>query len=158
MTHCHIAARPPPARQSQTGENGRPAPDLRFAVVRDATGRSLTSCREEHTEELHLIVASRDLTRYRHPHPARTADGTWSTPVTLPKAGACRVFADFTPTGGEGLTTSGAAATTSSPVSAPAYGHPVALRSKNLGICTCTRPASPATASAQPGKHSGHNH
>lgn len=80
VTHCHIAARPPPVRQSQTGENVRPAPGLRFAVVRDATGRSLNACREEHSEEPRLIVASKDLTCYRHPRPARTADGTWSTP------------------------------------------------------------------------------
>ncbi|MFH9404145.1 hypothetical protein ACH4JS_30935 [Streptomyces sp. NPDC017638] len=82
--------------------------------------------------------------------------------MTLPKAGACRLFADFTAAGGEGLTLGAGltapAATTSSPVSAPAYGRLVALRSKNLGICACTRPASPATASAQPGKHSGHSH
>lgn len=78
--------------------------ELRFAIVRDATGRALTSYQEEHTKELHLIVASRDLTVFRHLHPRRAADGTWSAPVTLPRAGAYRVFADFTPGGGEGLT------------------------------------------------------
>ncbi|MEU2060683.1 hypothetical protein [Streptomyces sp. NPDC013455] len=78
--------------------------NLRFAVVQDATGRALTAYQQEHTKELHLIIASRDLTVYRHLHPARAADGTWSTPVKLPKAGAYRVFADFTPRGGEGLT------------------------------------------------------
>ncbi|MFF4805300.1 hypothetical protein ACFY1U_44125 [Streptomyces sp. NPDC001351] len=77
---------------------------LRFTIVRDATGRPLTAYRREHTKELHLIIASRDLTRYRHLHPTRAADGTWSTPVKLPAAGTYRVFADFTPRGGEGLT------------------------------------------------------
>ncbi|MGW5463279.1 hypothetical protein [Streptomyces sp. NPDC003996] len=80
------------------------ATDLRFTVVQDATGRPLTAYQREHTKELHLIIASRDLTLYRHLHPTRAADGTWSAPVTLPKAGAYRVFADFTPRGGEGLT------------------------------------------------------
>ncbi|TPQ23571.1 hypothetical protein [Streptomyces sporangiiformans] len=78
--------------------------ELRFAVVRDATGRAVTAYQREHDKELHLILASRDLTVYRHLHPVRAADGTWSTPVDLPRAGDYRVFADFTPKGGEGLT------------------------------------------------------
>ncbi|WP_030893833.1 MULTISPECIES: hypothetical protein [unclassified Streptomyces] len=70
--------------------------DLRF-TVRDGSGRAVTAYQREHDKELHLIVASRDLVTYRHLHPARAADGTWSTPVDLPTAGAYRVFADFTP-------------------------------------------------------------
>ncbi|MEG8274910.1 hypothetical protein [Streptomyces sp. AHA2] len=70
--------------------------DLRF-TVRDAAGRALTAYRREHDKELHLIVASRDLVTYRHLHPTRAADGTWSVPVDLPRAGGYRVFADFTP-------------------------------------------------------------
>ncbi|MEW2615196.1 hypothetical protein AB0937_34430 [Streptomyces sp. NPDC047880] len=70
--------------------------DLRF-TVRDAAGRALTAYQREHDKELHLIVASRDLVTYRHLHPTRAADGTWSTPVDLPRAGGYRVFADFTP-------------------------------------------------------------
>ncbi|MFI9028223.1 hypothetical protein [Streptomyces sp. NPDC053560] len=79
--------------------------ELRFAIVRDGTGRPVTAYQQEHGKELHLIVASRDLTVYRHLHPTRAADGTWSTPVELPAAGGYRVFADFTPKGEkEGLT------------------------------------------------------
>ncbi|AZM53947.1 hypothetical protein DMA15_16340 [Streptomyces sp. WAC 01529] len=78
---------------------------LRFAVVEDSTGRGVTAYEKEHDKELHLIVASRDLTTYRHLHPTRAADGTWSTPVELPEAGGYRVFADFRPEGAkEGLT------------------------------------------------------
>ncbi|MFF0162265.1 hypothetical protein ACFYRY_32705 [Streptomyces sp. NPDC005263] len=77
---------------------------LRFAVVQGSTGRQVSAYEREHDKELHLIVASRDLTTYRHLHPTRAADGTWSTPVELPEAGGYRVFADFTPKGGEGLT------------------------------------------------------
>ncbi|MET8690588.1 hypothetical protein ABZV77_40925 [Streptomyces sp. NPDC004732] len=78
---------------------------LRFTVVEDATGRNVTSYAKEHDKELHLIVASRDLTTYRHLHPTRAADGTWSTPVRLPEAGGYRVFADFRPERAkEGLT------------------------------------------------------
>jgi hypothetical protein len=72
--------------------------DLRF-TVRDADGRAVTAYQREHDKELHLIVASRDLVTYRHLHPTRAADGTWSTPVDLPRAGGYRVFADFTPAG-----------------------------------------------------------
>ncbi|MFF5519730.1 hypothetical protein [Streptomyces coeruleorubidus] len=78
--------------------------DLRFAVVQDGTGRKVTAYQREHGKDLHLIVASRDLTVYRHLHPTRAADGTWSTPVNLPAAGGYRVFADFKPKGGEALT------------------------------------------------------
>ncbi|WP_232265673.1 hypothetical protein [Streptomyces pactum] len=74
--------------------------ELRFAVLgRD--GRPLTGFRAEHGKELHLIVSARDLTTYRHLHPTRAADGTWSTRVELPRAGDYRLFADFTP-GGKG--------------------------------------------------------
>ncbi|MEV0259460.1 hypothetical protein AB0H82_35075 [Streptomyces sp. NPDC050732] len=83
---------------------GRPE-ELRFAVVKDSSGRNVTAYQKEHDKELHLIVASRDLTTYRHLHPARAADGTWSTEVELPEAGGYRVFADFRPKGAkEGLT------------------------------------------------------
>jgi hypothetical protein len=78
--------------------------DLRFAVVQDGSGRNVTAYQREHGKELHLILASTDLTVYRHLHPARAADGTWSTPVELPKADGYRVFADFKPQGGEALT------------------------------------------------------
>ncbi|WP_159765802.1 hypothetical protein [Streptomyces sp. HM190] len=79
--------------------------DLRF-VIRDDEGRAVTAYQREHDKELHLIVASRDLVTYRHLHPTREADGTWSTPVDLPGAGGYRVFADFTPArkGAENLT------------------------------------------------------
>ncbi|MEV1081574.1 hypothetical protein AB0I98_25565 [Streptomyces sp. NPDC050211] len=70
--------------------------ELRF-TIRDADGDAVTAYRREHDKELHLIVASRDLITYRHLHPTRAADGTWSIPVELPRAGGYRVFADFTP-------------------------------------------------------------
>lgn len=68
--------------------------ELRF-TVRDASGAAVTAYQREHDKELHLVLASRDLVTYRHLHPTRAADGTWSTPVDLPAAGGYRVFADF---------------------------------------------------------------
>ena len=49
----------------------------------------------EHEKRMHLIVVRRDGTGFQHLHPELAADGTWSTPITLPEAGAYRVFADF---------------------------------------------------------------
>ncbi|MFD3519349.1 hypothetical protein [Streptomyces sp. NPDC058653] len=72
--------------------------ELRFSI-KDTHGRALTSYKREHEKELHFIVASRDLTVFRHLHPARAADGVWAVPVELPRAGDYRVFADFTPGG-----------------------------------------------------------
>ncbi|QNE24116.1 hypothetical protein [Streptomyces sp. INR7] len=74
---------------------GQEAP-LRFAI-KDDSGKAVTDYTRAHDKELHLIVASRDLNTFRHLHPTRAADGTWSTPVNLPAAGDYRVFADFTP-------------------------------------------------------------
>ncbi|MFB8036790.1 hypothetical protein ACFC5Z_28400 [Streptomyces sp. NPDC056004] len=79
--------------------------EIRFAV-KDDSGRKITAYQREHGKELHFILASTDLTQYRHLHPVRAGDGTWSTPVDLPEAGGYRVFADFTPAaaGAENLT------------------------------------------------------
>ncbi|WP_328559046.1 hypothetical protein [Streptomyces coelicoflavus] len=77
--------------------------ELRF-TVRDVNGEAVTAYQREHDREVHLVLASRDLVTYRHLHPTRAADGTWSTPVDLPAAGGYRVFADFTPAGAENLT------------------------------------------------------
>jgi hypothetical protein len=109
----HEAAAPGGLQISQSGytfdlqtprlEAGKKA-ELRFAVIQDRTGRKVTAYQREHGKELHLILASRDLTVYHHLHPVRAADGTWSTPVELPKAGSYRVFADFKPQGDEALT------------------------------------------------------
>ncbi|RNF77663.1 hypothetical protein [Streptomyces botrytidirepellens] len=79
--------------------------ELRFSI-RDSAGRKVTAFKREHDKELHLILASRDLGTFRHLHPTRSPDGTWSTKADLPAAGTYRLFADFTPAakGAEGLT------------------------------------------------------
>ncbi|MFI0980462.1 hypothetical protein ACH4SP_26085 [Streptomyces sp. NPDC021093] len=78
---------------------------LSFSVL-DGNGRKVTAYQREHEKELHFIVASRDLTVYRHLHPTRAADGTWNTTADLPAAGGYRAFADFKPAkkGAEALT------------------------------------------------------
>ncbi|MFI6639552.1 hypothetical protein [Streptomyces sp. NPDC050504] len=118
--------------------------------IRDGSGRAVTAYEKEHGKELHLIVASRDLTEYRHLHPVRAADGTWSVPVTLPKAGGYRAFADFTPSGagkenvtlGADLAVSGAYAPAAPPAPAPTArvdGYEVRLGGDPL------RPGKPST-------------
>lgn len=79
--------------------------ELRFSI-RDSAGRKVTAFTREHDKELHLILASRDLGTFRHLHPTRSPDGTWSTKADLPAAGTYRLFTDFTPAakGAEGLT------------------------------------------------------
>jgi hypothetical protein len=79
-----------------------PATEVAFRIL-GPDGAPLTTYQEEHEEELHLIAVRRDLTGFQHVHPELAADGTWRTDLEL-TAGQWRVFADFTPTGGDGLT------------------------------------------------------
>jgi hypothetical protein len=62
-------------------------------------GRPLTAFTPRHGKPLHLVVVRRDLTYYRHVHPALSPSGTWSAVLTFARAGTYRVFADFQPRG-----------------------------------------------------------
>jgi hypothetical protein len=78
----HTAHASAPAAGLQISENGYtldlatprvPAGErttLRF-TIRDGDNRPVTDYRRAHGKELHLILASRDLTTYRHLHPER---------------------------------------------------------------------------------------
>lgn len=61
-------------------------------------GKPLTSYQVTHEKDLHLIVVRRDLAGFKHVHPTRAADGTWSIPFDFTAGGTWRVFADFAPT------------------------------------------------------------
>jgi hypothetical protein len=74
-------------------------PTLRFQIS-GPDAKPVTEFDVEHDKKLHLIVVRRDGSGYQHLHPEMAADGTWSTPLSLPAAGSYRVFADFKPTGG----------------------------------------------------------
>ncbi len=76
--------------------------DFSFRITGPGGG-AVTAFDVEHDKRMHLIVVRRDTTGFQHVHPEMAADGTWSVPLTLPAAGSYRAFADFTPTGGEGL-------------------------------------------------------
>src|SRR4051794_16191669 len=77
----------------RTAPQGKPFA-LAFRIV-DRHGRAVRDFHVEHTKRMHFIVVRRDMTGFQHLHPTEHPDGTWSLPVTLPVAGAYRVFADF---------------------------------------------------------------
>src|SRR5689334_19881288 len=81
------------ALASRTARPGEPF-SLAFRIV-DRDGRTVRDFDVEHTKRMHFIVVRRDMTGFQHLHPTEAADGTWSLAVTLPEAGAYRVFADF---------------------------------------------------------------
>jgi Domain of unknown function (DUF4396) len=72
------------------GERGQ----LRFQVIGDG-GRAVRDFEVEHEKRMHLIVVRDDLSGFQHLHPRMSADGSWTTPVTLGEPGNYRVFADF---------------------------------------------------------------
>ena len=79
------------------------AAPFRFRIV-NADGQAVSEYDVNHEKELHLIVASHDLTTYQHVHPERSSDGTWAVTLSPLKPGAYRAFADFIPKGGPDLT------------------------------------------------------
>ncbi|WP_328389813.1 hypothetical protein [Nocardia sp. NBC_00416] len=76
---------------------------VRFRIE-DSTGRPVTQYTPNHEKDLHLIVVRRDTAGYQHLHPTLGADGTWSSPVDLTRAGDHRVFADFVTADGQPFT------------------------------------------------------
>lgn len=66
-------------------------------TIDDAAGHPLRDYATSHEKELHLIVVRTDGSEFRHVHPQRTPDGTWTIPWTWEEAGSYRVFADFVP-------------------------------------------------------------
>jgi hypothetical protein len=102
----HEPMAPAPVRGLAVGDNGltlelarrtaRPGRrlDLAFRIA-DRRGQTVRDFDVEHTKRMHFIVVRRDMTGFQHLHPTENADGTWSVPVTLGKAGSYRVFADF---------------------------------------------------------------
>ncbi|MFR9775867.1 hypothetical protein ACL02O_07370 [Micromonospora sp. MS34] len=81
------------------------APGGEFAFrITGPDGRAVTRFDVAHDKRMHLIVARRDLSGFRHVHPELAADGVWQVASPLTGPGVWRVFADFTPAGGDPLT------------------------------------------------------
>ncbi|MET7832663.1 hypothetical protein ABZS44_07510 [Micromonospora sediminicola] len=87
----------PSAGEPAAGRAG----DLRFQI-RDEQRRPVTRFAVVHDKPMHLIVARRDLSGYRHLHPTMAADGTWSVPVAPFDPGVWRMYADFTAVADDG--------------------------------------------------------
>ncbi|MCW2737498.1 hypothetical protein [Nocardioides sp.] len=68
--------------------------EVRFRID-DHDGEPVTDYVEELTKELHLYVVNDDLTVFRHLHPTRAEDGTWTAPFDVPDAGGYRVLTEF---------------------------------------------------------------
>jgi len=68
--------------------------ELRFRIDHH-DGEPVTDYVEELTKELHLYVVNDDLTVFRHLHPTRAEDGTWTAPFDVPDAGGYRVVTEF---------------------------------------------------------------
>ncbi|MGQ5263420.1 hypothetical protein ACTWLT_22050 [Micromonospora sp. ZYX-F-536] len=80
-----------------------PAGEFAFRIG-GPDGRPVTRYDVAHDKRMHLIVARRDLSGFRHVHPDLAPDGTWRVASPLAGPGQWRAFADFTPTGAEPLT------------------------------------------------------
>ncbi|MGC4757131.1 hypothetical protein [Micromonospora trifolii] len=80
-----------------------PADEFAFRIA-GPDGQPVTRYDVAHDKRMHLIVARRDLSGFRHVHPELAPDGTWRVDTPLTGPGQWRAFADFTPTGGEPLT------------------------------------------------------
>ncbi|MFJ6198727.1 hypothetical protein [Micromonospora sp. NPDC092111] len=92
---------------SDRGYTLRPvdAPAGQFAFrITGPDGAPVTRYDVAHDKRMHLIVARRDLSGFRHVHPELDAGGTWRVDSPLAGPGVWRAFADFTPSGGEPLT------------------------------------------------------
>jgi hypothetical protein len=89
------------APEQTTFEPGRPV-HFRFQVL-GPDGKAVTTYRQLHERELHLIVVRRDLATFSHLHPAREPDGTWWVELTLPSPGPYSAFADVAPKEGPDL-------------------------------------------------------
>jgi hypothetical protein len=72
-----------------------PAAPVAFRIL-GPDGSAVTAFDRSHDKDLHLIAVRRDLSGFQHVHPARAADGTWTTSLAL-TPGTWRLFADFVP-------------------------------------------------------------
>ena len=76
--------------------------ELGFSII-GPDGQPVRDFEVAHEKRMHFIVVRRDGQGFQHLHPELGADGIWHVRLTLPDAGAYRVFADFK-RGGEAQT------------------------------------------------------
>ncbi|MEO6244026.1 MAG: hypothetical protein ABIQ12_01215 [Opitutaceae bacterium] len=96
-----VAARSPVAMTLSTATSPRVGVATRATLtLKTAGGKSVAvaDLLETHTRRLHLLLIDPTLADYQHVHPEPNGEpGGWSFTFTPRRAGAYRVFADFTP-------------------------------------------------------------
>lgn len=73
--------------------------DLKMRIVDTKTGETVRGFDEAHTKRFHLLLASKDLSRFLHEHPEMAEDGTWTYRATFPAGGDWWVYGDVAPEG-----------------------------------------------------------
>ncbi len=73
---------------------------LNFRVEDPATGKTVQDFTVMHEKLYHLFVVSQDMQFFRHIHPEKQPDGTFSLDVKFPHPGMYRILSDLYPTGG----------------------------------------------------------
>lgn len=68
--------------------------EVRFRLV-DQDSRVVRDFDISHTKRLHVVLAKRDLSVFRHLHPTQREDGSWITRTRITRPGNYRLFADF---------------------------------------------------------------
>lgn len=74
---------------------GKPA-SLAFKI-KNPTGLQVAKFETVHEKPLHLLIVSKDLSWFRHEHPAMQKDGTFTLKFTFPYSGEYTLYHDFTP-------------------------------------------------------------
>ena len=128
----------------------RPA-QLKFQVMDTKTSKPLTQFDIVHEKRLHLLLASKDFSRFLHEHPEMASDGTWTFDGTFPAGGDWRVYADVAPEGkGSQMLASRITLAGDPPTGTPMYvkGLGPASQGGVTGKIELTKPIEPATMSA----------
>ena len=78
------------------------ASDVWTIKILDAkTGAPVKDFETVHDKLMHLIVVKKDLSWFNHLHPKHDGNGVFTVAATLPSGGAYKLYADYTPKGGE---------------------------------------------------------
>lgn len=75
-------------------------------TVSGEDGMPISDFTENHEKLLHLIIVDHSLGYFNHIHPAYEGGGKFTIRTTFPAGGEYKMFADFMPAGGSGVTKS----------------------------------------------------
>lgn len=68
-------------------------------IIDEKSGQPLKDFARVHDKLMHLIVVSKDLSWFNHIHPEYSGNGIFNITTNLPRAGAFKLYADYTPEG-----------------------------------------------------------